>query len=48
MAIVKPLHRLGLPDYFIEHGEQGQMLAELGLNSSSLVQRIKALLATIS
>jgi len=48
MGIVKPLHRLGLPDCFIEHGEQGQMLAELGLNSSSLVQRIKALLTTIS
>jgi 1-deoxy-D-xylulose-5-phosphate synthase len=48
MGIVKPLQRLGLPDCFIEHGEQGQMLAELGLNSSSLVQRIKALLPTIN
>ena len=48
MGIVKPLQRLGLPDCFIEHGEQGQMLAELGLNSSSLVQRITALLPTIN
>ncbi|MHB1359284.1 MAG: 1-deoxy-D-xylulose-5-phosphate synthase [Rhodocyclaceae bacterium] len=41
MGIVKPLLRLGLPDRFIEHGEQGEMLAELGLNSSALIERIK-------
>jgi 1-deoxy-D-xylulose-5-phosphate synthase len=35
------LLRLGLPDRFIEHGEQGEMLAELGLNSSALIERIK-------
>jgi 1-deoxy-D-xylulose-5-phosphate synthase len=35
------LLRLGLPDVFIEHGEQGQMLAELGLNASALIDRIK-------
>ncbi|MDX9995396.1 MAG: 1-deoxy-D-xylulose-5-phosphate synthase [Rhodocyclaceae bacterium] len=41
LGIGKPLLRLGLPDAFIEHGEQGQMLAELGLNASALVERIK-------
>jgi len=41
MGIAKPLLRLGLPDSFIEHGEQGEMLAELGLNSAALIERIK-------
>jgi 1-deoxy-D-xylulose-5-phosphate synthase len=41
MGIAKPLLRLGLPDIFIEHGEQGQMLAELGLNTAALVARIE-------
>ncbi len=41
LGIGKPLLRLGLPDAFIEHGEQGQMLAELGLNASALVERIR-------
>jgi 1-deoxy-D-xylulose-5-phosphate synthase len=36
----KSLLRMGLPDSFIEHGEQSQMLAELGLNASNIVQRI--------
>ncbi|MEW6164058.1 MAG: 1-deoxy-D-xylulose-5-phosphate synthase [Pseudomonadota bacterium] len=34
------LLRLGLPDRFIEHGEQGQMLAALGLSAAALVERI--------
>ncbi len=41
MGVVKPLLRLGLPDCFIEHGEQGQMLAELGLSATALVERIR-------
>jgi len=41
MRCVKPLLRLGLPDIFIEHGEQGQMLAELGLCAPALVERVK-------
>ena len=40
LGIVRPLLRLGLPDSFIEHGEQGQMLAELGLNAATLAGRI--------
>jgi 1-deoxy-D-xylulose-5-phosphate synthase len=41
LGITKPLLRLGLPDHFIEHGEQGQMLAELGLNAPALTERIR-------
>ncbi len=36
-----PLLRLGLPDHFIEHGEQAAMLAELGLDAAGIVRRIK-------
>jgi 1-deoxy-D-xylulose-5-phosphate synthase len=41
MGITKPLLRLGLPDAFIEHGEQAQMLTELGLSAPALIERIK-------
>ena len=41
LGIVKPLLRLGLPDSFIEQGEQGQMLTELGLNATAIAGRIK-------
>ena len=40
-GIRRPFLRLGLPDAFIEHGEQGQMLTELGLDASALIERIK-------
>ncbi len=36
-----PLLRLGLPDSFIEHGEQAAMLALLGLDAAGIVRRIK-------
>ena len=32
--------RLGLPDRFIEHGEQGQLLAELGLDKDGIVRAV--------
>jgi len=41
MNLVKPLLRLGLPDLFIEQGEQAQMLAESGLNAQAIMERIK-------
>jgi 1-deoxy-D-xylulose-5-phosphate synthase len=41
LGSAKPLLRLGLPDHFVEQGEQGQLLAELGLNASAIVERIK-------
>ncbi|MEW6292228.1 MAG: 1-deoxy-D-xylulose-5-phosphate synthase [Pseudomonadota bacterium] len=40
LGIVKPLLRLGLPDCFIEQGEQVQMLAELGLSAAAIAERI--------
>ncbi|MDP1527409.1 MAG: 1-deoxy-D-xylulose-5-phosphate synthase [Rhodocyclaceae bacterium] len=48
MGLSKPLLRLGLPDQFIEHGEQGQLLAELGLNAAGIVERIKTFESTIT
>jgi 1-deoxy-D-xylulose-5-phosphate synthase len=32
--------RLGLPDRFIDHGEQGQLLAELGLDKDGIVRSV--------
>jgi 1-deoxy-D-xylulose-5-phosphate synthase len=37
-----PLLRLGLPDRFIDHGEQGQLLAELGLDKNGIVRAVRA------
>jgi len=37
-----PLIRLGLPDRFIDHGEQGQLLADLGLDSAGIVRAVRA------
>ena len=31
---------LGLPDRFIDHGEQGQLLAELGLDEEGIVRAV--------
>jgi 1-deoxy-D-xylulose-5-phosphate synthase len=35
-----PLFRLGLPDQFIEHGDQAQMLAELGLDAAGIIRQV--------
>ena len=48
LGIRKPLLRLGLPDSFIEHGEQGQLLAELGLNATAIAARIKNFVSPIT
>ncbi len=37
-----PVLRLGLPDRFIDHGEQGQLLAELGLDAAGIVRAVQA------
>jgi 1-deoxy-D-xylulose-5-phosphate synthase len=37
-----PLLRLGLPDRFIDHGEQGQLLAEIGLDKDGIVIAVRA------
>jgi len=36
-----PVLRLGLPDRFIDHGEQGQLLAELGLDKDGIVRSVR-------
>jgi 1-deoxy-D-xylulose-5-phosphate synthase len=35
---------LGLPDLFVEHGERGELLAELGLTADGIAARARALL----
>ncbi|HEX2187709.1 MAG TPA: 1-deoxy-D-xylulose-5-phosphate synthase [Longimicrobiaceae bacterium] len=35
---------MGLPDAFVEHGERGELLAELGLTSEGIAERARALL----
>ena len=41
-GLAVPVLRLGLPDRFIDHGEQGQLLAELGLDPQGIVRAIQA------
>lgn len=47
-ACVKPLLRLGLPDHFVEQGEQGQLLAELGLDAQAIARRIEIFINTFT
>jgi 1-deoxy-D-xylulose-5-phosphate synthase len=39
-GINTPLLQLGLPDRFIDHGEQGELLAEIGLNAQGIVESV--------
>ncbi len=39
-GIYVPVLRLGLPDRFIDHGEQGQLLTELGLDKDGIVRAV--------
>jgi 1-deoxy-D-xylulose-5-phosphate synthase len=32
------VRRLGIPDQFIEHGERGELLADLGLDAAGIVR----------
>ncbi len=41
LALKTPLLRLGLPDHFIEHGDQAQMLAELGLDAAGIIRQVQ-------
>jgi 1-deoxy-D-xylulose-5-phosphate synthase len=38
-----PVVRLGLPDRFVEHGERGELLAELGLDASGIAATCRRL-----
>ena len=40
-GLTVPVLRLGLPDRFIDHGEQGQLLSELGLDKEGIVRTIR-------
>jgi 1-deoxy-D-xylulose-5-phosphate synthase len=39
--IVRPALQLGLPDRFISHGEQAQLLAECGLDADAIVNSVR-------
>lgn len=41
-AIVTPILHLGLPDRFIDHGEQGALLAGVGLDASGIETSVRA------
>ena len=40
------IHRLGLPDAFVEHGERGELLADLGLDVDGIAKRCQELADT--
>jgi 1-deoxy-D-xylulose-5-phosphate synthase len=44
-GLSKPLLRLGLPDHFVEHGDQVQMLAELGLDAAGIIRQVQAFIS---
>jgi 1-deoxy-D-xylulose-5-phosphate synthase len=41
-AIVIPLLQLGLPDRFVDHGDQAQLLASIGLDRAGIVAAVRA------
>jgi 1-deoxy-D-xylulose-5-phosphate synthase len=46
--ILSPLLQLGLPDYFIEHGDQAQLLAQAGLDRAGILAAIRARLTALA
>ena len=41
-AVTTPLLQLGLPDRFVDHGDQAQLLASVGLDRAGIVAAIRA------
>ena len=41
-TIVTPLLQLGLPDRFVDHGDQAQLLASIGLGKAGIVAAVRA------
>jgi 1-deoxy-D-xylulose-5-phosphate synthase len=41
-SIATPLLQLGLPDRFVDHGDQAQLLASIGLDKAGIVAAIRA------
>jgi 1-deoxy-D-xylulose-5-phosphate synthase len=44
-SILTPLLQLGLPDRFVDHGDQAQLLAAIGLDKAGIVAAVRARLA---
>ncbi|RTL56452.1 MAG: 1-deoxy-D-xylulose-5-phosphate synthase [Rhodocyclaceae bacterium] len=42
-GIAKPVHRLGLPDHFIDHGDTALLLAEVGLDAAGIIASLQKL-----
>ena len=42
LGIVTPVLQLGLPDRFVDHGDQAQLLASVGLDKAGIVASIRA------
>jgi 1-deoxy-D-xylulose-5-phosphate synthase len=41
-GVTVPVLSLGLPDAFVEHGDQNQLLADRGLDAQGIVRAIRA------
>jgi 1-deoxy-D-xylulose-5-phosphate synthase len=39
------VHRLGIPDHYVEHGERNELLADLGLNAAGIARKCRELAA---
>ncbi len=46
-AITTPILQLGLPDVFVDHGDQAHLLASVGLDSAGIVAAIRSRLARL-
>src|SRR5467141_2958551 len=46
-SIVTPLLQLGLPDRFVDHGDQAQLLASIGLDKAGIVAAVRARLGVL-
>ena len=42
------VRRLGIPDHFLEHGERGELLADLGLDVAGIVAACRSLSGTVT
>lgn len=47
-GVVKPFLRFGIPDCFVDHGTQAELLADLGLTSDSIEQKVLERLALMA
>ncbi len=45
---LRRIHRVGLPDRFVEHGDRSELLTDLGLSADGIAQACRQLAATCS